>query len=55
MLVDSKVGLSARVLDSLLDDLFDLIPVTSIDAINLATEVLLDLAQHVPLFLVRDE
>lgn len=50
-----KVGLSARVLDRLLDDVLHLIPVTGIDAINLALEVLLDLAQHLPLVAVRNK
>lgn len=55
LLLVLEIGLGARVLDSLFDDLFDLIPVASIDAVDLAAEMLLNLTQHVPFFPVGDE
>ena len=44
LLLVFEVCLSARVLDSLFDDLFDLIPVASVYTIDLAAEMLLNLA-----------
>lgn len=48
-LVLGELSLGARVLDRPLDDPLDLIPVAGVNAFNLAGEVLLDLAKHVPL------
>lgn len=50
-----KLGLGTRILDGLLDNPLNLIPVAGINALNLASEMLLDLAKHIPLFPVRDK
>lgn len=50
-----KVRGSTRVLDCLFDDLFDLIPVLGVNALDVAAEVLLDLAEHLPFSAAGDE
>lgn len=55
LLVDGKVSLGTGILDGLLDDLLNLIPVTGIKKVDLAAKVLLDFTQHVPLVAARDE
>jgi hypothetical protein len=49
------VRLGAWVLDRLLDDLLHLVPVVGVHSVNVASEVFLDLAEHIPLIPVRDE
>lgn len=49
LLAGGELGLGARVFDGLLDGFFNLIPVPGINAVDLAKEMLLDLAQHIPL------
>lgn len=53
--LESELGLGTRVLDGLLDDLLDLIPVASVDTLDLTAEVLLDHAEHLPLIAVGNE
>lgn len=48
-------GLGAGALDGLFDDLLHLIPVVGVDTLNVASEMLLDLAQHLPLAAVGDK
>lgn len=50
-----KAGLSTRALDDLLDHVLHFIPVTSVKTLDVATEVLLDLPKHVPLFPTRNK
>lgn len=49
----NKIGLGAGVLDGLLDDILDLVPVVSVHTFDVAVEVLLDLPEHIPLLAVR--
>lgn len=50
-----KRSLRARILNSLLDDAFDLIPVAGVDALDLRVEVSLDGIEDFPFQSVRDE
>lgn len=49
------VCMGSRILDSLFDDLFDLVPVTGVDAGNIGLEEILNGHEHLPLFPVRNE
>lgn len=51
----NKVGLRTRVLECAFDEVFNLVPVVGLNTLNAAIEVLLDLAQHVPLLAVRNK
>lgn len=50
-----KVGLGSSILDSLLNHFLHFVPVASIDAVDDALEVFLDLAKHVPLIAVGNK
>jgi hypothetical protein len=51
----NEVGLRTRVLECLLDEFFNFVPVVGLDTLNTAVEVLLNLAQHLPFLAVGDE
>lgn len=50
-----KARLGTRALDDLLDHILHFIPVTGIDAVNVAGKVFLDLSKHFPLSTAGDE
>lgn len=50
-----KVCLGSRVFNCLFDNVFDFVPVVSVDTFDLAVEMLLDLAKHFPFVTTGDE
>lgn len=50
-----ELGLGAGILDSLLDDILNFVPVLRVHPLDSTVKVLLDLVEHIPLLPVGNE